>query len=273
MESQRQSGFDVFLSYSRRDEARVAAVQEALEREGLRVWRDKPEIQAGESFISEIEAGLSQSRCVVLFVSQDALGSTWVLREWNVALTLPMRIIPVRLDDSELPLMLRPVEAVDLRDPGLLEAAAKRIADGVGRQAVALPAAPQSSSNPSVLGQDVIVLARMIVDGHRAGQRLETARLSAAVVGVAAAAGVLALGNEAWVWWTVIAAAGSVLIAAALVWTITAQLALNRSEIKRLNGIKDGIELYCPNQPACAGFRTRLETILKKAAGIEEAAC
>jgi hypothetical protein len=65
---------------------------------------------------------------------------------------------------------------------------------------------------------------------------------------------------------------GSLVVAGAIIWAITAQLGLNRSEMKRLNGIKDGIELYCPNQPACADFRIRLEAILKKLAGIGEAA-
>src|SRR5215467_2337073 len=109
--------FDVFLSYSRDDEGRVLVVEQALQGQGLRVWRDTHEIPAGESFIKKIEFGLSQSLCVVLFNSQKALGSTWVQREWNVALTLNMRIIPVRMDDSELPVMLRPVEAIDFRHP------------------------------------------------------------------------------------------------------------------------------------------------------------
>src|SRR6266496_2203025 len=112
MTPQPQAQFDVFLSYSSDDEGRVLRVQEALEKQGLRVWRDRGQIPAGESFIRRIEAGLSQSRCVVLFNSQNALASTWVQREWNVALTLNMRIIPVRLDDSEVPLMLRPQEFV-----------------------------------------------------------------------------------------------------------------------------------------------------------------
>jgi hypothetical protein len=168
MTPQPNAQFDVFLSYSRDDEDRVLVVEKALEGQGLRVWRDTHEIPIGESFIKKIEVGLSHSLSIVLFNSQKALGSTWVQREWNVALTLNMRIIPVRLDDSELPLMLRPVEAIDLRDPRLLETAAKKIATGVRGLAVASPTAPQSSSNPSVLGQDVIILARMIAAEQRA---------------------------------------------------------------------------------------------------------
>ena len=272
MPPQPQSQFDVFLSYSRDDEVMVLAVQKALEGLELRVWRDGPQIAAGESFIKKIETGLSQSRCVLLFNSQNALASTWVQREWNVALTLNMRIIPVRLDDSELPLMLRPVEFIDLRDSRRLELAARQIVEGLRGVAVPTPVSPQSSSNPSVLGKEVILIERIIADEQRVGRRLDTARWTAAVVGVAVAASVIVLGGGGQVPWNLAAAAGSLIIAGANVRAITAQLGLSRSEMKRLKGIKDGIELYCPNQQACAGFRIQLETILKKLAGIAETA-
>lgn len=247
-------------------------MEEALEGRGLRVWRDRHQIPAGESFIQEIEAGLRQSRCVVLFNSQNALASKWVQREWNVALTVNLRIIPVRLDDSDIPLMLRPEEFIDLRDSSRLELAVKQIAEGIRGVAVAPPVTPQSSSNPSVLGKDVVVIERMMAAEQKAGRRLETARWAAAVVGVAVAAVVIVLGGGAFALWIAVAAAGSLAIAGAIAWAITAQLGLNRSEMKSLNGIKDGIELYCPNQPACADFRIKLETILKKLAGIGGAA-
>lgn len=266
---QPKSQFDVFLSYSRDDEAQVRAIEKALEELGLKVWRDTEQIPAGESFIKRIETGLSQSGSVVLFVSHQALGSAWVQREWNVALTLNMRIIPVRLDSSEVPLMLRPLEFVNFPDSGQAQAA-RQIADGVRGLAVA-PVVPRSSSNPSVLGQDVVVITRMIASEQRAVRRLETARWAAALAGFAVTAGIVLLAGGASAPWATVAAAGSLVLSGAIVWAVTAQLSLNRSEIKRLNGIKDGIELYCPSQPACAEFRIRLETILKKLAGIGEA--
>jgi hypothetical protein len=272
MTPQPQVQFDVFLSYSSDDVASVLVVEQALEKQGLRVWRDGRQIAAGESFIQKIQAGLSQSRCVVLFNSHKALASTWVQREWNVALTVNMRIIPVRLDDSEVPLLLKPEEFIDLRDSSRLEFAVRQIAEGIRGVAVAPPVSPQSSSNPSVLGKDVMVIERMIATQHRAGRRLAVARWAAAVAGVAVAAGVIILVGGTLGSWVAVAAAGPLLIAGAIVWAVTAQLGLSQSEMNRLNGIKDGIELYCPNQAACADFRVRLEAILKKLAGIGEGA-
>jgi hypothetical protein len=93
-------------------------------------------------------------------------------------------------------------------------------------------------------------------------------------VGVAIAAGAIVLGSGSGTLasWIPVAVAGPLLATGAIVWVITAQLGFSRSEVKRLISLKDGIELYCPNQAACEGFRIRLETILKKSAGIGEAA-
>jgi hypothetical protein len=118
--------FDAFLSYASDDELRVSEVQRALEAQGLRVWRDRGDrgqIRAGEKWIKKLEQGLRASRCVVLFHSQQAAKSEWVQKEWNAALTVEMPIIPVRLDDSELPLLLKPIQYVDFATAQGLEAA------------------------------------------------------------------------------------------------------------------------------------------------------
>ena len=148
MAPQSKPGYDVFLSYSREDEARVSAVHDALQRTQLSVWRDTGQIVAGDSFISGIESGLGCSRCVVVFCSAAAIASKWVQREWNVALTLNTRIIPVRLDDSELPLMLRTLDYIDLRDMSRVEDAVREIVQAVSGAPAAVPQPPRSASSP-----------------------------------------------------------------------------------------------------------------------------
>ena len=265
--------YDVFLSYSRRDEARVRDVEAALTGLGVQVWRDKREIVAGETFIGEIEAGLNESRCVVVFNSQMAIASNWVQREWNVALTLNMRIIPVLLDDAPVPLMLRPVSYIEFRDHGQLAEIVRQIAAGVQGDSAEPPPAPAApSSNPSVLGQDVVVIQRMIESQQSAAQKLKVACAVAAALGVLVAVAVVVFGRGAQPQWIALAALGTLAMTAAIVWVILAQWNLSRTEEKRLIGIKAGIELYCPNQPACVDFRTRLESVLKKLAGVGEVA-
>lgn len=128
--------FDVFLSYARDDEPRVAGVQQTLEARGLEVWRDRGQIRAGDSWVEKLEVGLRQSRCVVLFHLEKAAASEWVQREWNVALTVHMLIIPARLDDSELPLLLKTVQCVDYLTVGRLQSAVEEIVTGIRGSAV-----------------------------------------------------------------------------------------------------------------------------------------
>jgi hypothetical protein len=262
--------FDVFLSYARDDETRVSVVQRELEAQGLQVWRDRGQIRPGDTWIKKLEVGLRESRCVVLFHSQNAAASEWVQREWNVALTVQMPIIPVRLDDSELPLLLKPVQCVDFPTAERLHAAVAEILSGV-RGDLPTPVTPPQNANPSVLGPDVAILDRMIVREATAATRLETARWVAAGVGVATAVGVAIFLGGVETLWTGAMATGALIVAGFIGWAITAQVSSNRSEVMRLSTIKDGIELYCPNQPACTEFRVKLETILKRRAGIEEA--
>ena len=264
--------FDVFLSYARDDEPRVAGVEQALEARGLEVWRDRGQIRPGDSWIKKLEVGLRESRCIVLFHSQKAATSEWVQREWNVALTVHMPIIPVRLDDSELPLLLKPVQCVDFLTGERLQSAVEEIVSGVRGSDLQAPAAGPQGTNPSVLGPDVTILERMIVREANAATGLQIARWVACGVGLATAAGVAVLLGGAGTLWTGTMATGTLIVTGTVAWAITTQISSNRSEVMRLSTIKDGIELYCPNQPACADFRVKLETILKRRAGIEGAA-
>ena len=262
--------FDVFLSYAREDEPRVAGVERALEARGLEVWRDRGQIRPGDSWIGKLQTGLRESRCIVLFHSQKAAASEWVQREWNVALTVHMPIIPVRLDDSELPLLLKPVQSVDFLTGEHLQSAVEGIVSGVRRGDIHLPAPVPQSSNPSVLGPDVRILERMIAREASAAKGLGIARWVAGGVGLAATAGVAIFLGSAGTLWTGTMATGSLIVTGAVAWAITARINANRSEVLRLSGIRDGIELYCPNQPACADFRVTLESILRRMAGIAE---
>jgi hypothetical protein len=258
--------FDAFLSYCRADEAIVVAVQKALEARQLRVWRDADQIQGGEAFIKKLESGLSQSRSVVLFHSGNAHASEWVQREWNVALTLNLRIITIRLDNTELPLFLKTLEFIELPDAGALEAVLERIAAGIRGATVAAPV--PVTSNPSVLGKDVVVLERMIANERDQGRRLSTARWAATALipTVTGAAALVAARVEPV--WAVMAAVGSLAVTGGITWAMELQVRSNRSEVSRLIGIKDGIELYCPSQTACLDFRVKLESIVKRRAGL-----
>jgi hypothetical protein len=260
-------GFDVFLSYAHEDEPRVSEVQHALEAQGIQVWRDRGQMVAGDAWIKTLETGLRQSRCVLLFYSQHAAASEWVQKEWNVALAVHIPIIPVRLDDSELPLMLTPIQHVDLTAAHRLSSALTEIRDAI-RGGFQSPAPPPHIANPSVLGPDVAILQRLIVREAAAAAKLDTARSVAAAVGVVGSVAVVGFIGSIGVVWTGALATAPLIASGAIAWAITAQANSNRSEVMRLSTLKDGIELYCPGQPACSDFRMKLEAILRRRAGI-----
>ena len=95
--------YDVFLSHSSRDKAVVRDVAERLRGDGLRVWFDEWEIRPGDSIPAKIEAGLENSRVLVLCMSAHAFGSEWAQLEagtfrFRDPLNQQRRFIPLRLD-------------------------------------------------------------------------------------------------------------------------------------------------------------------------------
>jgi hypothetical protein len=68
---------DVFISYSREDQARARAIADALEARGLSVWWDR-HATPGVPFDEEIEAQLARSRCALVLWSAHSTASAWV---------------------------------------------------------------------------------------------------------------------------------------------------------------------------------------------------
>lgn len=99
--------YDVFFSYSSQDKAVVLTLTERLRADGLRVWFDNWEIRAGDSIPAKIEAGLEQSRVLVLCMSANAFGSEWAQLEsytfrYRDPLNTERRFIPLRLDAAPI---------------------------------------------------------------------------------------------------------------------------------------------------------------------------
>jgi len=82
--------FDVFISYSNRDEQIAGAWRDALKQAGLRVYMSQPD--AMRKFKKEIELALAESLVMVPFVSDRAAGADgqkgWVQREIEYRKTL-----------------------------------------------------------------------------------------------------------------------------------------------------------------------------------------
>jgi hypothetical protein len=105
----------------------VAAVQDELEKLGIRVWRDRQNLRGGDKWDERIRAVID--RCDYVVVFQSCYGSTRVesnvYKEMHHALDRQERmaygvrfLIPAKLDDCESFEELRQLHTdIDLADP------------------------------------------------------------------------------------------------------------------------------------------------------------
>lgn len=102
---------DIFLSYARADQPRVAKLATALEQSGYSLWWDQ-HIKGGHKFAKDIEAAMSVAKVVIVAWSKTAIESEWVLDEAAYARDAD-KLVPITLDDSLPPLGFRQRQAID----------------------------------------------------------------------------------------------------------------------------------------------------------------
>jgi adenylate cyclase len=103
---------DIFVSYARADKPRVAPFIAALERQGWSVWWD-PEIAPGQEFDTLIASELKQAQAVVVVWTPASVQSRWVRGEARVGADRNA-LVPVRLDNAELPIDARAIHTIEL---------------------------------------------------------------------------------------------------------------------------------------------------------------
>src|SRR5712692_5026650 len=92
----RQMKARVFLSYARSDGTDACNFFHlALQNAGYSVWRDLDNMAGGDPPWQTIEETIRGVDAVLLFVTQGALDSPSVEREWMTAIRLHKRILPL----------------------------------------------------------------------------------------------------------------------------------------------------------------------------------
>jgi TolB-like protein/tetratricopeptide (TPR) repeat protein len=150
---------DVFVSYSRRDKARVAPLVSAIAARGWSVWWD-PEIIPGQEFDRQIDAELKIAAAVLVVWTPHSVDSRWVRGEARDAADRGI-LVPVRFESVPLPIDVRAIHTIELDDAAvaaggpqldeMLRALDGRISRQQGRQpepakSVLLPGAPGVAS-------------------------------------------------------------------------------------------------------------------------------
>lgn len=104
----------VFLSYSYVSENEVKGIAEILRQEGAKVWLDKERIHAGDSLQEVISKAIDDTDSFVMFLSKEP--SPNLMLELSMAQAKGKKIIPVLLEDAQLPANLQGLKYIDLRE-------------------------------------------------------------------------------------------------------------------------------------------------------------
>jgi len=92
-------GHDVFISHSSEDRLVANAVCTIFESQGIRCWIAPRDVPAGERWAKAIVVAISNSKVMVLIVSNNANNSDPVINEITVAAEKKITILPFRIDE------------------------------------------------------------------------------------------------------------------------------------------------------------------------------
>jgi formylglycine-generating enzyme required for sulfatase activity len=125
---------NVFISYSRKDQAFADRLEAALKVRGFEPLIDRGEIYAFEDWWNRIEALIGRADTVVFVLSPDAAKSEVALKEVAYAASLNKRFAPIvcrRVADGAIPAPLQRLNFIFFDDPARLDASADELAEAL----------------------------------------------------------------------------------------------------------------------------------------------
>ena len=103
---------DVFLSYSRDDQAVARRYASGLEKAGFSVWWDQT-LRSGETYDEVTEQALRAAKAVVVLWSKTSIASRWVRAEATIA-DRNRTLVPVMIEACDRPVMFELTQTADL---------------------------------------------------------------------------------------------------------------------------------------------------------------
>ncbi|HVR97845.1 MAG TPA: toll/interleukin-1 receptor domain-containing protein [Thermoanaerobaculia bacterium] len=127
----------VFLSHNWRDKSFAKRLAEDLEKYGARVWFDTEQIRVGESIISKIAEGVQDCNFLVVILSPNSVGSSWVQTELRLAMTQELnlgqvKVLPLLYQDCQMPSFLSDKLYADFRAEQRYREALERLLTALG---------------------------------------------------------------------------------------------------------------------------------------------
>jgi len=110
----------LFISYSTKDHGFVTRLANDLKKMEFDIWLDRWEIDVGDDIFDKIQFGIRESDYVILVLSSNSISSGWVDKEWKMAYwneisSRQVKLLPVLLDDCEIPEFLKFKKYADFR--------------------------------------------------------------------------------------------------------------------------------------------------------------
>lgn len=122
-------GTKVFVSHSSLDKPFARSLCMDLEDNGFIPWLDELNIMVGESIPEKISIGIKEADFIIVILSNHSVNSRWVQKEWQTKYWSEIEkgkvhVLPVLLEDCEIPELLKTKKYADFRkdfNKGLLE--------------------------------------------------------------------------------------------------------------------------------------------------------
>jgi TIR domain len=160
---------EVFLSHAGEDNDRFArGFAKRLQEKGFRVWFDEWELLPGDSLVDKIfEEGLKSAEAMVVVVSANSVDKPWVREELNAGFVKRIegkcKLIPVIIDDVEMPEALKPTVHQRIHDLQNYEVELDRVARAIRGdrncpEPGAVPAYARTVALPGLYSTDTRVL-------------------------------------------------------------------------------------------------------------------
>ena len=110
----------IFISYSHKNIETVSSFANMIASPNTDIWIDEKSIAPGQRYATAIFEAIKNSDVYVIFLSKDSLESPWVMTELDFAINEQInrqgfRIIPVLLEDCNMPAVLSNIDYVDGR--------------------------------------------------------------------------------------------------------------------------------------------------------------
>src|SRR3974390_1453844 len=103
---------DIFLSYTREDQAAAQRFAEGFETQGFSVWWDAT-LRSGEAYDEVTEKALRTAKAVVVLWSKKSVVSRWVRAEATLA-DCNRTLVPAAIEPCERPIMFELTQTADL---------------------------------------------------------------------------------------------------------------------------------------------------------------